>query len=128
MKIKTISYWTTTILLVASISPSGIAQMVHQPDVTTVITKLGYPLYFVVILGFWNASAGIALLVPRFPRLKEWVYAGIFFEMTGAFVSHAVCGDGVVNLIKTGIIAALRVTSWALRPQSRLFGNILPAK
>ncbi len=74
MSAKAISYWTTTILLVASISPSGIAQMVHQPDVTAVITRLGYPLYFVVILGFWKASARIALLFPRFPRLKEWAY------------------------------------------------------
>jgi DoxX-like family len=66
----------------------------------------------------------IALVVPRFPRLKEWVYAGMFFNMTGAFLSHVIVGDPVYHLIVTGSIALLVVASWALRPQSRTVGNL----
>jgi hypothetical protein len=57
---------------------------------------LGYPLYFVTILGFWKVLGAMALLAPRFPRLKEWAYAGTFFEMTGAAASHAMSGNAAV--------------------------------
>jgi hypothetical protein len=71
---------------------------------------------------------GITLLVPRFPRLKEWAYAGIFFNMTGAAASHAVSGDAAWHVIVTGSLAVLAVASWALRPQSRTLGVLFPAK
>jgi hypothetical protein len=66
--------------------------------------------------------------VPRFPRLKEWAYAGILFEMTGAAASHAMGADGAWHVIVTLLFAALTVSSWALRPQSRTLGVLLPTK
>jgi len=93
VKTKVISYWTTTIILVLSILPSSRAQSVYEPQITAIITKLDYRFYFVTILGFWKVVGSIALFVPRFPRVKDWMYAGIFFEMTGAFASHAACGS-----------------------------------
>lgn len=80
---------------------------------------LGYPLYFMTILAVWKVLGSIALLVPRFPRLKEWAYAGIFFNMTGAALSHAVCGDASWHVMYTSFLALLTLASWALRPQSR---------
>jgi hypothetical protein len=83
----------------------------------------------VTILGVWKLLGAITLLVPGFPRLKEWAYAGIFFGMTGAAVSHAMKGDFgpyAFHLIVTLSLAVLAVISWALRPQSRTLGIIFP--
>jgi hypothetical protein len=74
----------------------------------------------------WKVLGTIALLVPRFPRLKEWAYAGIFFNMTGAAVSHAVSGDASWHVIYTACLAVLTIASWALRPPSRTLGVLFP--
>ena len=92
---------------------------------------LGYPLYFFAILGFWKVLGAIAILAPRFPRLKEWAYAGIFFDLTGAAASVAavgVYGTYAFHIIAPLVIAGLTVASWALRPQSRTIGILFPAK
>jgi hypothetical protein len=89
------------------------------------VPVLGYPLYFFAILGFWKVAGAIAILVPRFPRLKEWAYAGIFFDLTGAAVScAAVGGYGAYgfHVIAPLLLTAFTVASWALRPQSRTIG------
>jgi hypothetical protein len=83
------------------------------------------------ILGIWKVLGAIAIVVPRYPRLKEWAYAGIFFNVTGAAASHAAAGDSgaygwhvLVNLALAGLVVA----SWALRPESRTVGVLFPAK
>jgi hypothetical protein len=81
------------------------------------------------MIGFWKVLGSLALLVPRFPgRLKEWAYAGIFFNMTGAAASHGVCGDAAWHVMVTLIFACLAVASWALRPESRTLGVLFPTK
>src|SRR5262249_18877024 len=85
--------------------------------------QLGYPVYFVMILGFWKLLGSLALVVPGLPRVKEWAYAGIFFNMTGAAVSHLVCHDAAWHVGVTLGLAALAVASWALRPASRTLGR-----
>jgi len=92
--------------------------LVSGPLVVDVVTHLGYPVYVLTILGCWKLLGGVALLVPRFPHLKEWAYAGIFFELTGAAASHAARGDWR-ELTAPLILAALTVASWALRPPNR---------
>jgi uncharacterized membrane protein YphA (DoxX/SURF4 family) len=82
------------------------------------VTILGYPAYFLTIIGIRKIAGGMALLVPRFPLVKEWAYAGIVFNITGAFVSHAAVGDygaGAYHLITTGLIALLAIASYVLR-------------
>jgi hypothetical protein len=91
------------------------------------MVQLGYPVYLLTILGVWKLLGAIALLVPRFPRLKEWAYAGIFFEMTGAAASWALCGDNA-SALGLLIFAALALASWALRPRSRILGVHFPAR
>ena len=92
-KAKNIVYWTTTVLIAFFIGSGGVAQLARVPDtVDGFVHILGYPLYFVTILGVWKVLGAIAILVPRFPRLKEWAYAGIFFDLTGAAASSAAVG------------------------------------
>jgi uncharacterized membrane protein YphA (DoxX/SURF4 family) len=128
MKAKTIGYWTTTAIIAFVLLSGGAAELTHRRETVEGMTHLGYPLYFTAILGFWKLLGGIALLVPRFPRLKEWAYAGAFFDFTGAVASHAARGDDAAHLLWPLLFAALTVASWALRPQSRTLGVLFPAK
>src|SRR5580658_7556787 len=129
MKAKTIVYWTITGLVAFFIGGGGLAQIWQfQTNPHGVVPQLGYPMYFFAILGFWKVLGAIAILLPRFPRLKEWAYAGIFFDLTGAAVScAAVGGYGAYgfHVIAPLLIAGLTVASWALRPPSRVIGVLL---
>ncbi|GIO29024.1 MULTISPECIES: DoxX family protein [Paenibacillus] len=125
---KKIAYWTVTSLLVVAIMLSGIGQLMQYGGNVELVTNLGYPLYIMTILGIWKVLGAIALLVPGFPRLKEWVHAGIFFLMTGAALSHAFAndyGNYGFNMILPLSYAALNIASWILRPQSRILGSLL---
>jgi len=131
MKTRNIAYWTTTILVAFFIGIGGVAQVAHVKEtVDGFVHILGYPPYFVTILGVWKVLGAIAILVPGLPRLKEWAYAGIFFDLTGAAASNAsVGGYGAYgfHIIAPLAIAGLLVASWALRPQSRVVGVLFPA-
>jgi len=131
MRSRSIAYWTTTIL-VAFFMTGGVAQLMqYRANPHGVVPELGYPMYFFAILGVWKILGAITILVPGFPRLKEWAYAGIFFDLTGAAVScAAVGGYGAYgfHVLAPLIIAGLTVASWALRPQSRTVGLLFPAK
>ena len=130
-KANNIAYWTTTGLVAFFIGSGGVAQMAQfRANPHGTVPVLGYPMYFFAILGFWKVLGAIAILVPRFPRLKEWAYAGIFFDLTGAAAScSAVGGYGAYafHVLAPLIIAGLTVASWALRPQSRTIGVLVPA-
>ena len=76
---KMIGYWTTTIIIAFILLSGGVAELVRQKDTVEGMVHLGYPVYFVSILGVWKVLGAVALLAPRFPRLKEWAYAGVFF-------------------------------------------------
>ena len=132
MRAKTIVYWTTTILVAMPIGSGGVSQIwQYHANPHGVVPELGYPTYFFAILGFWKALGAIAILVPRFPRLKEWAYAGIFFDLTGAAAScAAVGGYGAYgfHVIAPLIITGFTVASWALRPDSRKVAGLFPAK
>ena len=123
---KAIVYWTMTILVAAPVGSGGFAQMAqYHADPHGFVPVLNYPTYFFAILGLWKVLGTIAILVPRFPRLKEWAYAGIFFDLTGAAVScAAVGGYGAYgfHVIAPLLLTAFTVASWALRPQSRTIG------
>ena len=129
MNTRKIAYWTTTIL-VAFFMTGGVAQLAqYRANPHGVVPELGYPMYFFAILGFWKVLGAIAILVPGFPRLKEWAYAGIFFDLTGAAASCAwVGGYGAYGfyVIAPLLIAGLLMASWALRPESRVIGVLFP--
>lgn len=123
MNVKQIAYWVTTLFLVFAMISGAAGELTRQWGTLETVTILGYPTYILSIIGFWKIVGAVALLVPRFPRLKEWAYAGFFFNMTGAFVSHAAVGDygaGAYHLFTTGAFVLLVLASWALRPASRM--------
>ncbi len=126
MKLKVLGYWATTALVAFAVLSGGAAEVARRPDNVEGLVHLGYPVYFATIIGLWKVLGGIAVLAPRFPRLKEWAYAGIFFNLTGAAVSHAVSGDAAWHVIVTASLAALAIASWALRPPSRTLGVLFP--
>ncbi len=78
-----------------------------------------YPAYFCVILGIWKLLGAMTVLVPRFPRLKEWVYAGTVFDLTGAAASHLAVGDDALKLVAPIFFTGLTFASWALGPATR---------
>lgn len=122
LKGKLIAYWIVTLLLAGSITLSGIGQLMRMGGNIELVTNIGYPLYITTILGTWKILGVIAIIVPRFPRLKEWAYAGLFFLMTGASLSHAFAGDygnSGFHVILPLSYAALVIASWALRPKNR---------
>jgi hypothetical protein len=130
VKAKSITYWTTTILIAFFIGGGGIAQVLqYLANPHGVVPVLDYPTYFFLILGIWKALGAIAILAPRFPRLKEWAYAGIFFDLTGAAASCiavGVYGAYGFHVLAPLILAVLTVVSWALRPESRSTAVLIP--
>src|SRR5882757_2933864 len=131
-KAKNVAYWTTIIFIAFFIGTGGAAQIAqYLGNPHGVVPDLGYPMYFFAILGFWKVFGAIAILVPRYPRLKEWAYAGIFFDLTGAVASIAavgVYGAYAFHVIAPLILTGVTVASWALRPESRTIGVLFPAK
>ena len=133
MTTKMVTYWVVTVLIALETLVGGVTDLIHGrsilvagPPVADVVTHLGYPLYFVGIIGFWKVLGGIVLLVPGYPRLKEWAYAGIFFELSGAAVSWLAYEHNVGEAVVPMVLALLALVSWALRPQDRLLGVLVP--
>lgn len=123
-KRKNIAYWISTAILCFCLS-GGIGQLFQVKEIVDGFAPLGYPLYFILVIGFWKTMAIIAILVPRFPLLKEWAYAGVFFAMTGASFSQAMVHAPIFHIIVPLAIAGLAIVSWYLRPSSRKLSAIL---
>jgi len=119
-KAKLIIYWIATALLSFGMLGSGIAQLSQAEDMVKLITPLHYPHYFLYIIGFWKVMGVIAIIVPRFPLVKEWAYAGFFFVMTGAIFSHLASGDySLEGLIGPFMQTVFILLSWYFRPADR---------
>jgi len=125
-KARSIGYWVTTVITALLIGSGGIMQVMQTHDSVTGIVKLGYPLYVVVLLGIWKIAGAGTILAPRLPRLKEWAYAGIVFDLTGAAVSHAASGSSMGNVIGPLVFTLVALASWALRPESRMLRGDRP--
>ena len=119
-----IAYWVTTALVVFELTMGGAWDVLRTPQVRGLIERLGYPPYFLVILGTWKLLGAVALVIPRFPRLKEWAYAGVFFDLTGAVASLSASGLFNVRTAAYPIVMiGVAVASWSLRPPSRHLGS-----
>lgn len=124
--IRLIAYWVFTVLLAFELAAGALWDLFRIEYVRVALTHLGYPLYVLVILGVWRVPGALTLLVPRFPRLKEWVYAGAFFEYTGAAASHLLARDHGGQWVGPLIFSGFTMLSWALRPASRRLPNLAP--
>ncbi len=123
-KIAVIAYWIVTLLVALETLVGGIADLIPGrtillagPPVADVVTSLGYPIYVLRIIGFWKVLGGVVLLLPGYPRLKEWAYAGIFFELSGAAASWLLYNRNIGAAAAPAILAGLVLASWALQPQ-----------
>lgn len=116
---RQVGYWAATLLVSAELGAGGVWDVLRIPLVKDVVDTLGYPSYFLVILGIWKLLGALALLAPRFPLLKEWAYAGVVFADTGAIVSHLAVGYGLGEVAFLAVLLVLTWLSWALRPSSR---------
>ena len=119
MNRKTLAYWITTGLFCAVVAFSGFAHFTHQPNMVEAMTHLGYPLYFMTIIGLAKILGVFVVLVPARPTLKEWAYAGLCFNLAGATASHAFSGDPLSHTVRPAIVLGLCVASYLLRPEAR---------
>jgi len=113
------AYWGSTALASFVFAATGTADLLRVPVIMDGLAHLGYPAYFATLLGTWELLGAAALVAPGIPRLKEWAYAGMFFTLTGAAVSHALSGDSAVKILVPLIVLGALAASWALRPMAR---------
>jgi uncharacterized membrane protein YphA (DoxX/SURF4 family) len=114
-----VAYWIVTALTAFAFLSGGAMDLMHPPEMAQGMAHLGYPAYFMTILGLWKVLGALAVVVPGFPRLKEWAYAGMVFDLTGATYSHAASGDDVGKIVTPLVLCAIVAASWALRPEGR---------
>jgi uncharacterized membrane protein YphA (DoxX/SURF4 family) len=121
-KTKKIIYWIATLWLSLGMIATGAGQLLKgkgSPGGVDSIARMGYPMYFLTIIGIWKILGVVAVLIPKFALLKEWAYAGFFFAMTGAIFSHIAIGDPLSELFPASLLLILTITSWYLRPADR---------
>ncbi len=116
---KNLPYWITTALFAFALTGSGLMTVTQQPPMVAAYTHLGYPLYFMTILGVSKLVGVAILLAPGLPRLKEWAYAGFAINMSAAVVSHLASGDPVGQATAPVVLLSLALSSWWLRPENR---------
>ncbi|OOQ59497.1 DoxX family protein [Mucilaginibacter pedocola] len=114
-----IIYWIATLWLSLGMASTGVVQLIHLEDEVKMMSHLGYPVYFLTIIGVWKLLGVIAVLLPKFALIKEWAYAGFFFVASGAVFSHLAAGDGAKEFFGPMLLVALTITSWYFRPADR---------
>ncbi|HEU4610185.1 MAG TPA: DoxX family protein [Chitinophagaceae bacterium] len=114
-----IIYWIATLWLSLGMTATGIVQLLQVKGETDKMAFLGYPVYFLTIIGIWKILGVVTILAPRLPLLKEWAYAGFFFTMTGAVFSHLASGSDARELFGPLLLIVLTAVSWYFRPEDR---------
>jgi uncharacterized membrane protein YphA (DoxX/SURF4 family) len=117
MTYRKVAYWVTTSFAAMALGATGAANLLRVPAIRESLGHLGYPAYFAIILGTWELLGAAAIVAPNVPRLTEWAYAGIFFVLTGAALSHAAAGDPVGKVIVPLALLAVVIVSWTYRPR-----------
>jgi len=112
-------YWVSTGLLAFGMLAQGLAQLLQTKGYVDILIHLGYPLYFLSILGIWKLLGVLAILMPQGKLLKEWAYAGFFFVMSGAALSHLAAGDSFGQMVPSLFLLTLIAVSWYFRPMDR---------
>ena len=112
-------YWVFTVLAALLFAVPGAALLLHIPHFTADMAQLGYPMYFLTILGVWKLLGVIAILSPRLPRLKEWAYAGMIFDLSSAVISRIVMGGDKLKILPPVLVGVIVILSWRLRPAGR---------
>jgi hypothetical protein len=117
-----IIYWIATLWLALGMISTGAVQLLKAKEGQgglDMVNNLGYPDYILTLLGIWKLLGAVALLVPKFPLVKEWAYAGFFFAMTGAMFSHLASGNSITEIFPSLLLLVLTMVSWYFRPADR---------
>ena len=114
-----IIYWIATIWLALGMLSTAIVQVLQTKEEVDMMTRLGYPAYLLTIIGLWKILGVVAVLIPKYPLVKEWAYAGFFFAMSGAIISHLMVGDEAKEIFGPTLLLLLTVVSWYFRPAER---------
>jgi len=114
-----IIYWIATIWLALGMLSTGIVQLLRTKEEVDMFTRLGYPVYLLTILAVCKFLGVVAVLIPKFPLLKEWAYAGFFFMMSGAVFTHISAGNPMSEIFPSLLLLILIVVSWYFRPSDR---------
>jgi hypothetical protein len=118
-KTKKIIYWVATIWLALGMLSTGIVQLIKPAEEVAKLAHLGYPVYLLTILGIWKILGVISVLIPKYPLVKGWAYAGFFFTMSGAAISHVAIGDPIGEIAPSLLLLVLTIVSWYFRPEGR---------
>ncbi|MBS1585701.1 MAG: DoxX family protein [Bacteroidetes bacterium] len=121
-KTRKIIYWIFTVWMALGMVSTGAVQLMKSKEGAgglDSVSRLGYPVYLLTILGIWKLLGTIAVLIPKFPILKEWAYAGFFFLMSGAVISHMIVGSPFAETFPSVLLLVLTMVSWYFRPPGR---------
>jgi uncharacterized membrane protein len=124
IKRNKIIYWIATLFLTLGMTAGGVQQMLQIGGYNDIANRLGYPLYMLTILGVWKLLGVVAILVPKFPLLKEWAYAGFFFAMSGATISHFIVGEPFTEALPSLMLLLMTLVSWHFRPVNKTIGQL----
>ena len=119
-----ILYWIATIFLAFGMLAGGVQQMLQIGGYVDIAGQLGYPLYLLSILGVWKILGAVAVLIPKAPLVKEWAYAGFFFAMSGAAISHIAMGQSLNAIFPSFVLLIVTVLSWYFRPADRKLNSV----
>ena len=114
-----IIYWIATLWLALGMLSTGVVQLMKLDKEVDLISTLGYPGYFLTLLGLWKIAGVVAIIIPGFPLLKEWTYAGFFFAMSGAIFSHVAAGSPISEIFPALLLLTLTAVLWYFRPADR---------
>lgn len=114
-----ITYWLVSLPVLAETAAGIRWDFARNPTVVETLATIQFPDYMADILGAAKVLALIALLVPGFPRLKEWAYAGLVFVYFGATACHLAVDDTLGHILTPAVLGVIALASWALRPPSR---------
>lgn len=114
-----IIYWVSTLWLSLGMVSTGIVQLIQKQSEVDFITGLGYPAYLLIIIGIWKILGVVVVLAPKLPLIKEWAYAGFFFVMSGAIISHIAVNNGIKEIAPALLLLVLTIVSWLFRPADR---------
>ncbi|MBX9734370.1 MAG: DoxX family protein [Chitinophagaceae bacterium] len=112
MKSVKIIYWTSTIVFAVFMAFTAIPSLMGVKEAMDAMAQLGYPVYFVKFISVAKILGAIALLVPGFPKIREWAYAGLFFDLMGAAFSIYSIGGLKPDILFVVIPALVGIVSY----------------
>ncbi len=115
---RRIAFWVLTALVVLPNVFAAFGYLARSDDMMANFARLGYPAYFVTVLGLWKLLGAAALLTRKFPTLTEWAYAGYAFVLSGAAVSHIAAGDPIGTAMPPLVMLGMLVGSYRLQPKA----------